>query len=151
MDSKQTSPPAAGSRTPPGTGTPPTGSAASLRLVLTIQGKQIPSKKNRHYCSVPKPGRRARVLMDEKIKKRLEAITRDFVFQLLSESQTSGTMMQTGCSPLSWIASLLPEDDSWKWVPDLTVHCEKVKKGQEGCEITIEQDHHLTLANHVPH
>ena len=139
MDSKQISPPAAGSRTPPETGTPLTGSAASWRLVLTVQGKQIPSKKNRHYCSVPKPGRRARVLMDEKIKKRLEAITRDFVFQLLSESQTTAPTMQTGCSRLSWIASLMPGDDSWKWVPDLTVHCEKVAKGQEGCEITIER------------
>src|ERR1035438_3075413 len=98
--------------TPPPDAKPPVEAASSngSRLVLVIRGKQIPSKKNRHYCSKPRPGRRARVLLDEKIKERLEAITRDFVWQLLGGSQTTGSTTLTECCRPSLTVSLRSEE-----------------------------------------
>lgn len=114
------------------------GSEPPKKLVLRLQGYHIPSKKNRHYPSTPSSGRPARVLLDEKVKERIERITRDFVYQLLSESATTGTGTATACSQLSRTLSLLPEDDSWKWVAEHSVRCEAVPKGMEGAEITVE-------------
>jgi hypothetical protein len=47
--------------------------------------------------------------------------------------------MATEASRLFSILWLMPADDSWKWIPSITVDCEEVPEGEEGVDITIER------------
>lgn len=49
-----------------------------------------------------------------------------------------GIEITTGPSALSLIASLLPLDDSRKWIPKHSADTQLVSKGEEGADILIE-------------
>lgn len=101
---------------------------------LKIRGLgHIPSKKNHHF-----PLQNGGLGLDAEIKERMERITRALLCELLSLCQTTGSVTQTGCSRLSSIASRMPVKDSWQWIPEITVSCKMVPKGEEGCDVTIE-------------
>lgn len=110
----------------------------SSKIVLTIKGQHIPGFKNRKLAIKDKKSGKMRTLTEPSVKARTEAITQSFVSQLLSACQTIEPETLPGCSKLFWIASLLPEDDSWFWIPSQKIDCEMVLKGEEGCEMIVE-------------
>lgn len=60
--------------------------------------------------------------------------------QLRSALGITDAKIRTVASPRSWIASLLPLDDSWAWVPELPVISRLCRPGEkEGAEIRIER------------
>ena len=98
----------------------------SASVTLKVKGLgHIPAIKNSMYSIVDKKNR--------EWKKRC---VRSFVYQLLSISPTFGHVIQTQQFLQSLIASL-PQDDSWKDIPNLDVTSIKVPKGEEGAEIII--------------
>lgn len=70
-------------------------------------------------------------------KKVMEEMVQSFLSQLISVSQTSLAGIQTTPLTPSSIASLLPENDSWLWIRNHRVSCQKVARGEEGATITI--------------
>lgn len=104
-------------------------------LVLKIRGlNHIPSKKNHHF-----PLQNGGLGLDAEIKERMDRITRALLCELLSLCQTTGSAMQTGCSRLSSIVSRMPVKDSWQWIPEITVNCKMVPKGEEGANVEITE------------
>jgi hypothetical protein len=100
---------------------------------LVIRGVHIPSFKNAKRIVGKK------LITDPEIKARKKAIEEDFVWQLLSSIQIAALATQMGLSRRSLIASLLPEDDCWTIIPEITVKCVLVEESEEGCEIVIEK------------
>lgn len=100
---------------------------------LVIRGSHIPSFKNAKRIVGQK------LITDPEIKARKKAIEEDFVWQLLSSIQIGALATQMGLSRRSLIASLLPEDDCWTIIPEITIKCELVEESEEGCEIVIEK------------
>lgn len=72
-------------------------------------------------------------------KKWMEQATHLIELQLLSASQTAMPEILTAQSLRSWIASVMPLDDSWQWVNELHIKTVKVPKGEEGAYIVIER------------
>jgi hypothetical protein len=68
-----------------------------------------------------------------------EALTSAIVSACVSYSQAGIGGTVTEGSRLFSILSLMPEDDSWQWIPSMTVDCEAVPVGEEGIDITIER------------
>lgn len=81
---------------------------------------------------------RGRLITDPKKQAWMDRCIDSFVYQLRSAFQTRGIATTTGPIPLSRIASLLPLDDSRKWIPSHSVNTRLVPKGQEGAELVIE-------------
>lgn len=69
----------------------------------------------------------------------MEKVIQSFVSQLTSIMETTSPEILMGQSPQSWIASLLPEDDSWEWIRNSVKSCRKVEPGEEGATIIIER------------
>jgi len=61
-----------------------------------------------------------------------------FVSQLLSGTATGASGTPTPVSPRCLIA-LLPQDDSWRDLPQITIRCAQVPPGQEGATLFIEE------------
>lgn len=101
---------------------------------LVIKGSHIPSFKNRKRVS-----KSGGVFTDEKVKERMDAIIQSFVSQLLCETATIERGTQMDSSRLSLMLSLLPGDDSKKWIPEIHIYSRKVEIGEEGAEIIIER------------
>lgn len=59
-----------------------------------------------------------------------------FEYQLVSGIATTGCETPTLPSPRSLIA-LLPSDDRWQVIPEITIQSIKVPPGEEGADITI--------------
>lgn len=97
-----------------------------IRLQIKNLG-HIPAIKNSMYAIVDKKNRQWKKLCVE-----------SFVSQLLSSIQTNEPGTVTPQSVLSLMQSL-PADDSWKNIPEHSVRCIKVAKGEEGAEILIEE------------
>jgi hypothetical protein len=58
--------------------------------------------------------------------------------QLRSALGITDAKIRTAASARSWIASLLPLDDSWRWCPEITVTSRLCRDGEEeGATITI--------------
>ena len=68
----------------------------------------------------------------------MEAAILSLESQLRSEFRTRGIEITTEPTALLQIASLLPLDDSRKWIPEFSVKTQLVSKGEEGADITIE-------------
>lgn len=69
----------------------------------------------------------------------MDNAVQSFASQLSSEFRTRGIEITTAHSPLSQIASLVPLDDSRKWIPEHSVSTQIVSTGNEGCDIVIER------------
>jgi hypothetical protein len=100
---------------------------------LVIRGRHIPSFKNAKRIVGEK------LITDPEIKARKKAIEEDFVWQLLSDIRIGVLATQMGLSRRSLIALLLPEDDCWTVIPEITIKCELVEDGEEGCEVVIQK------------
>lgn len=101
-------------------------------ISLSVRGINIPSFKNNKMIA------QGRLITNPKRQKVMEQITASFVLQCISGLATSGGAMPTVPCPRSLTASLLPEDDSWQWIPEIRVVVAQVPKGSEGCDILIE-------------
>lgn len=107
-------------------------------VVIIIQGLgEIPSYKNKKVIGRSPKGQ-AVLYTKPEVKEQMERITKAIEFQLRSLLQTEGTGTGTACIPLSKIVSSLPLDDSLAWIGSHSVNWRRVKKGEEGAEITIE-------------
>lgn len=106
----------------------------SQPIRLSIRGLlHCPSYKNSKMLA------RGRLITDPKKQKWMDRCVLSFEFQLRSEFQTRGIEITTGPSALSLIASLLPLDDSRKWIPEHSASTLPVCKGEEGADILIER------------
>lgn len=97
-------------------------------LKLSVKGLgHVPAIKNSMFAIVKKKNR--------EWKKRC---VQNFVFQSISIIPTNeqGTLTPQSLHSLT---ALLPLDDSWKDIPEHSVRCVKVPKGEEGAEILIER------------
>lgn len=79
----------------------------------------------------------ARPLTKPEHAKWMDLAIRNIECQLRSAFQITDERIRTAASPRSWIASLMPLDDSWAWVPELNVRSELCAPGDEGATITI--------------
>lgn len=71
-------------------------------------------------------------------KKWMELAIRSIASQLRSAFGITDEKIRTVASARSWIASLVPLDDSWTWCPDTTVKSRLCRPGEkEGAEIVI--------------
>jgi len=103
-------------------------------VTLVIQGiGEVPSFKNSKMIA------RGRLITDPKKQQWMERCTKAIEYQLRCWLLTIGTETAMECIPQSKIASLLPLDDSLKWIGLHSVSWRKVKKGDEGFEIVIQQ------------
>lgn len=102
-------------------------------IKLVVLGlSHVPSFKNGKMLA------RGRLITDPKKQAWMNQCIASFESQLRSEFRTRGIAITTGQSALSLIASLLPLDDSRKWIPQHSASTLQVSKGKEGAEITIE-------------
>lgn len=108
----------------------------TIKLAVSGLG-EIPSFKNKKVIGRSRNGK-ATLYTKANVKDQMELITRALEFQLRCWLQTKGIEMGTECIPPSKIASLLPLDDCVAWIPKHSVSWQKVKKGEEGFELTIE-------------
>lgn len=111
-----------------------------MKIELRIKNLgHVPSFKNNKRAILDRKTGKMRTLTEPKTKQWMEDAIQSFVLQLLWASQTIEGEIPTGHSPHSWIASSLPLDDSWQWIPKLDISCHKVVKDEEGAQITIEK------------
>lgn len=108
----------------------------TIRLAVKGLG-EIQSFKNKKVIGRSPTGQ-AVLYTKPETKEQMERITMAIEFQLRSLLQTEGTGTGTGCIPLSKIVSSLPLDDSLAWIGLHSVSWRRVKKGEEGFEMTIE-------------
>lgn len=106
-------------------------SQKSIVLVIRNIG-HVPSFKNHKLLT------RGRTITDPKKQKWMKLCIQGFVSQLLSKCQISETGTLTEHHLRSLIA-LLPQDDNWKHMPELSVSAIQVDKGKEGAFVTIEK------------
>lgn len=110
--------------------------APSGAVVLRIRNQgHVPSFKNSKMIL----WRQKRIMTKPENQHWMDAAVQSLVCQLRFEFQTRGIAITTGPSALSLIASLLPLDDSRKWIPEFSVSTLLVSKGSEGADITIER------------
>lgn len=92
----------------------------------------VPSFKNRKRIV------QNRLITHPEIKERMEQVINDFVSQLISVMQQREGAILTGPRARFWIACLLPEDDCWTCLPELTIKASRCEPGDEGATVTIE-------------
>ena len=68
----------------------------------------------------------------------MERCQDSFVSQLSCAYRTVADGMPTGLSAPSWIAFVVPLDDSVREIVEETIRVEWVEKGEEGADILIE-------------
>ena len=103
-------------------------------IILHVNGVgHIPSKKNNKFLT------RGRLITKPEYQKVIKKITDGFVSELLSGSAiiVGATLMED--YPPFLTVSLLPEDDCWTWIPEITVKGLPCPKGMEGATIEIEE------------
>lgn len=105
------------------------------KIVLYLGGiGHVKGKKNNKLMA------RGRLITKPEYQDWIKYATRVIESQLPAVSQTTDAGIWTGAQqPCSTSSPILPEDDSWQWIPELVLRAEPVPKGQEGAVITIEQ------------
>jgi hypothetical protein len=110
---------------------------------LEIRGLTVPSfKNNKILVSKGRNGQplpRPLLITKPEFQKLMRKIEDSFVSQLISAFQTAGGETSTGHSLQSWIASIMPHDDCWTAVPEITVRGQLCQSGSEGATVTIEK------------
>lgn len=114
-------------------------------ITLTIQGK-IPSFKNNKMVLTHVKTKRGRrplprpmLITKPEFQEAMKSITDSFVSQLLSAFQTSVARISVESSIRSLIASSLPADDSWAWIPKIEIKAELCEPGREGATLVVER------------
>lgn len=105
----------------------------SNSIKLVVKGFHVPSFKNSKMLT------RGRLITKPEYQHQMEQITQAFESQLRSWFQTNGIETGTGPTALLQIASLLPLDDSLKWIAEHCVAWRRVSKGNEGAELIVEK------------
>lgn len=110
-------------------------------LKLTIKGiGHVPGNfKNRKRAILDRRTGKMRTLTDPKVKTWMGLAARSIASQLSSMFQIIEKGTQTAQARRSLIQSLMPLDDSLFWIELGYVRGRRVKKGEEGAEILIEQ------------
>jgi len=103
-----------------------------IKLVVLGIGN-VPSFKNSKMIA------RGRLITDPKKQRWMAVAAVVLESRLRSFFRIRGTEIQTEPQALSWIASWIPLDDSVEWIGELCVNWRRVKKGEEGFEMTIEK------------
>jgi hypothetical protein len=105
-----------------------------MPIRLEIKGLgHVPSFKNNKMLA------RGRVITNPENQKWMERCVESFESQLICLYQTSADGMRTGRSLQSWIASVLPLDDSVREIGHEEITPFTVGKGMEGAVITITE------------
>ena len=113
-------------------------SSNATSVMLKIQGiEHVPSFKNSKEIVPGRAGRRAMLITKPERQVWMEKAIVSFTYQLRCLFLTKGIATMTEPIPLSKIVSLLPLDDSRKWIPSHSVSTRLVPKGSEGAVITI--------------
>jgi hypothetical protein len=107
------------------------------KLVLHLVGN-IAAFKNTKMMARNRRNGKIRPITDPKLQMKMDEITNAFTSQLSSVIRTIGGETLTAQQLRSSIASLVPLDDSWQWVPKLTIEAEACSKGNEGATVEIE-------------
>lgn len=110
-----------------------TDSSKDSSILLQFLGKEIPSFKNTKMIT------RGRLITDPRKQIVMDQIATAFEFQLRCAIPHLVTQTLTEQQRLSLIASLLPLDDSRKWINELCVRWLQVPKGKEGALVRIER------------
>lgn len=111
----------------------PETSASPNSIRLVVKGFHVPSFKNSKMLT------RGRLITKPEYQQLMKQITQAFECQLRSWFQTNGIETGTGRTALLRIASLLPLDDSLKWIAEHCVKWQRVSKGNEGAELKVEK------------
>lgn len=108
----------------------------SIKLVVQGLG-EVPTFKNRKLIGKTRRGKSV-LYTKEEVKQRMELLTKAIESQLYSSLliDETGTVME--CIPPSKIVSSLPLDDCLTWIESHSVSLRRVKRGEEGFELTIE-------------
>ena len=118
--------------------TPANPSSTPIRLEIKMMG-HVPSFKNSKQMITGRGGRRPMLITKPERQKWMKDATASLESQLRSELAMRGIATTTGLTQLSKIASLLPLDDSRKWIPSHSVSTRLVSKGEEGASIVINK------------
>lgn len=101
---------------------------------LTVLGLgHVPSFKNGKMLA------RGRLITDPKKQKWMEKAAASIGSQLSSLSLIAAAGTETAQSARSWTLSCLPLDDDLDWIGVPCGSWQRVKKGDEGCEVLIEK------------
>lgn len=104
-----------------------------MKIELEIKGLgHVPSFKNSKMLT------RGRLITDPKKQRWMERAIRLIASQWRYASLIVGGATSTGRSRRS-LTVLLPQDDSWQWIPEIHCRAARVGKGEEGAKITIER------------
>lgn len=106
---------------------------SSSPIRLTIRGlAHVPSFKNLKRVSGQG------LFTKPRAAEWMRQCTDSFALQLLCAFRTRENATPMGRSRPSWIASVVPLDDSVQWIVEETIRVVKVAKGEEGADILIE-------------
>lgn len=108
----------------------PGNSMTPIRLEIKGLGN-IPSFKNNKMLA------KGRLITNPENQKWMDRCVHSFESQLISLYQTREDGMRTGRSLQSWIASVLPLDDSVREIINEEILVHHTVKGQEGAIVTI--------------
>jgi hypothetical protein len=106
----------------------------SNAVVLVVRGMgHVPSKKNSKLWTGQK------LITKPEYQAWIQIAIYAFECQLRSGTVTDADATLTERQRRSSIASSLPADDCWDWIPELHVRAERCAKGQEGATVTVER------------
>ena len=103
-----------------------------VRLSIHGLGEVVSFKNNKVIA-------KGRLFTKPKYADWMQKCADSFALQLLSEWLTIGGAMRMGCTRPSWIASVVPLDDSVREIVEFHVRVEKVEHGQEGADVFVER------------
>lgn len=116
-----------------------------MKIVLSVKNQgPVPTFKNKKRIALNQKSGKSFLITESKTKKWMTKCIHNFESQLFCITQIGGGGTPTVPLQRSLIASSLPLDDSWTWIPQLIVSAELVEKGLEGATITIERIPHDT-------
>lgn len=104
---------------------------------LTVQGLgHVPSFKN-HKRIITRPN--PRLMTRPEVQEWMDKAAASIESQLISLYQIAEAVTPTGQSLQSWIQSSMPLDDDLVWIGVPSGNWRRVKPGEEGFEIIIEE------------
>ena len=110
----------------------PSSKSPDTSLLIKVRGcGNLVSFKNTKMIA------RGRLITDPKKQAKMEQYIHAIISNLLSMYPTIAQETATGCLQQFVIASSMPADDSWQWIPEISVRVVKVAPGEEGCDILL--------------
>lgn len=112
-----------------------------MKIELAVRHQGHPPSFKNNKRSVIRNGK-AFPVTDKKTKKWMDRCIQSFESQLFCAYQTEGAGMQMGhCR--QFLTALLRQskdfDDNIDWIPEIHVTVERVKPGEEGAHITLDE------------